>query len=130
MDIFLSDPNEIPLPPDEVRIKDLQVEPWPDGRRVKVYLEVDPFQIRPNADLVIHDDLNQEIAHTNIIESLDRKMEVNMHLRGDISGKNYVLVVTLYYASIYDDADTTPGDEPLERQVADQKQVTFQIPDN
>jgi hypothetical protein len=51
MDIFFADPSEVPLPPNEVRIRELNVEPWPDGNRLRVYLEVDPFQKRPNADL-------------------------------------------------------------------------------
>ena len=128
MDIYLSDPDEIPLPREEVRIKDLRAEPWQDGRRVKVYLEVDPFQVRPNADLVIYDDSSREIAHANIIESLDRKMEVTLHLRGEFISKNYTLDVTLYYASINEGADTALIDESLERQVVDQKQVIFELP--
>ena len=39
MDIFFQDPGAIPLPPDDVKIVELRAEPWPDNRRVKVYLE-------------------------------------------------------------------------------------------
>ena len=53
MDIFFRDPSEIPLPPDEVRIRVLHADPYPDGQRVRIHLEVDPFQRRPNADVRI-----------------------------------------------------------------------------
>ena len=130
MDISFTDPSEVPLPPDEVRIRVLRANPWPDGRRVRVYLEVDPFQQRPNADLVIHNDQGQEVAHTHIIESIDREMEVTMHLRGDINSKNCTLDVTLYYASINEEPDIALIDESIERQVVDQKQVSFELPTN
>ena len=129
MDIFFADPTEIPLPPDEVRIRELRADPWGDGRRVRVYLELDPFQVRPNADLVIRDEQGQEIAHANIIESMDRKIEATMHLRGELKSASYTLDVTLYYAAIDETPDTGTGFEPIERQVVDQAQTSFELPD-
>ena len=54
MDIFFQDPTDIPLPPEEVRIRELTAEPWPDGRRVRVYVELTPgfktvAQVQENA---------------------------------------------------------------------------------
>ena len=66
MDIFFQDPSEIPLPPEEVRIREVRAEPWPDGQRVRVYLEVDPFQQRPNADVKITDAAGEEEAQASI----------------------------------------------------------------
>ena len=81
MDIFFQDPSEIPLPPDEVRIRKLSASPWPDGRRVKVVLEVDPFQKRPNADVFIRNALGDQVAEVSLIEPMTRKLEFTMHLR-------------------------------------------------
>ncbi len=155
MDIFFADPTEVPLPPDEVRIRVLNAEPWPDGRRVRVYLEVDPFQVRLNADLVIVDDHGREVAHANIIESLERKIEVTLHLRpvlGSGAAGNeapqsarYTVHAQLYYVDIdegiaddevfYDasaggldlPSDALPDVDPLERRAIDQAQATFEI---
>jgi hypothetical protein len=44
MDIFFHDPTDIPLPPAEVRIRQFKGEPWPDGRRVKLTLELTLFE--------------------------------------------------------------------------------------
>ena len=50
MDMFFADPNDPPLPPEEVRLRELRAEPWPDVLRVKVFLELTPFQKRPSAE--------------------------------------------------------------------------------
>lgn len=81
MDIFFSDPTAIPLPPDEVRVKELRAEPWPDKRRVRVYLEITPFQQRPNGNITITDAAGEEVASVSFIETIDPKMEFTIHLR-------------------------------------------------
>jgi hypothetical protein len=97
MDIFFSDPTEVPLPPDEVRIRNLQAEPWPDGQRVKVYLEVDPFQKRPNVDVLIFDQEGREVTQTSVVESMTRKMEFTIHLRRSNPAGSYKLQAILFY---------------------------------
>ena len=129
MDIFFADPSEVPLPPNEVRIRELNVDPWPDGKRLRVYLEVDPFQRRPNADLTLLDQDGQELSSVSIIESMTRKMELVMHLRNAASG-SCTLQATLYYATLPE--STEPGGDPqpepmLDRQVVDTRQVTFEL---
>ncbi len=124
MELFFNDPNEIRLPPEEVRIRELRCEPWPDGRRFKVYLEVDPTQKRPSAELTILDPAGKELASVSILESMTRKMEVNMHLRSQVSSGVYALQAVLFFASLPDEKST---DQPLdiERLVVDTKQVEF-----
>jgi hypothetical protein len=82
MDIFFRDPNEVPLPPEEVRIVRFDAEPWSDGRRVRIYLEVSPFQKRPNGGITITNANGDELANISIIETMDPKMEFTLHLRG------------------------------------------------
>jgi hypothetical protein len=134
MDIFFADPSEVPLPPNEVRIRALNVEPWPDGKRLRVYLEVDPFQKRPNADLTLLDQDGRELSSVSIIESMTRKMELVMHLRGATPG-SCTLQALLYYASFPQPVE--PGEKPagdsepkpmIDRQVVDRRQVIFELP--
>jgi hypothetical protein len=143
MDIFFADPSEVPLPPAEVRIRTLSVEPWPDGKRLRVTLEVDPFQKRPNVDLTLFDNQGRELSSAFIIESMTRKMELVMHLRLPASGP-CTLQAVLYFASLPDPAprdvslglpaagtaDPGPdvGQIEIPRQVVDSRQVTFEIP--
>lgn len=139
MDIFFADPSEVPLPPDQVRIRELRLELWPDGQRMRVYLEVDPFQIqkKPNAELSVLDRDGMEVSSVSIIQSMTRKMELVMHLRNAPPGA-YSLQAVLYYADLPQAAP--PGEQPvsatsleagqpgIERQVVDTRQVGFEIP--
>jgi hypothetical protein len=123
MDIFFQDPTEVPLPPEEVRIREFRAEAWPDGRRVRVYLEVDPFQKRPNADILITDHLDRKLASASIIESMDRKMEITMHLRGEVTpGEHHVMAVLFYSQAIEEDDPQEQPDSPEAEQQEPPKQ--------
>jgi hypothetical protein len=124
MDLFLSDPSDIPLPPSEVRIRDVQVSPGRSGDRVHVYLEVDPFQRKPNLEVTIYDLEGQEIAGTSIIESMVRKMEFTMIFRRKIQTGDYRLVSTLFYVEI---EQPDEGAGTIDRQVIDTREVIFSL---
>ena len=98
MDNFFQDSFENPLPPDEVRIRELRAEPWPDGRRVRIYLEVDPFQKRPSAEVIITDSEAVVVAQASVIESMAHKIEFNMHLRQAQPGGRYTVSAILFYS--------------------------------
>ena len=133
MDLFFADPSEVPLPPAEVRIRALNVDPYPDGRRLRVTLELDPFQKRPSADLFLIDAQGNELSSAFIIQTMTRQMELVMHLRRPASGA-CTLQVVLYYGSLPEPeagiGDPAPATGPLEieRQVVDTRQLTFEIP--
>lgn len=129
MDIFFNDPTDIPLPPDEVRIRHFEVNPWPDGRRVRVYLEVTPFQKRPNGEIIITNAGGDELANISIIETMDPKMEFTLHLRGaELRGPFTVSAHIFYYE---ESADTSADDdlsfEGRERTVVDRITETFDM---
>lgn len=136
MDIFFQDPGDIPLPPDEVRIREFQAEPWPDGRRVRVYLEVTAFQKRPSGEIIIVDEHGDEVANIAIIETIDPKMEFTIHLRSPDRGGEYTAMTTVFYTEIETPAgNEEPGESPAEKPpppqpeklVVDQAQTKFKI---
>ena len=130
MDIFFADPSEIPLPPQEVRIRELKATPL-DERRVRVYLEVDPFQKRPNAELVILDGQERQLASASIIESMHRKMEIVMHLRGAQPGGACTLKANLFFATLPEAGEnpSLPGEpETIDQVDVDQATVHFTLP--
>jgi hypothetical protein len=128
MDIFFRDPNEIPLPPEEVRLQALKAELWPDGWRVKIYLELTPFQKRPSADLVIINATGQEVASANILETISRKMEINMHLREAEPGGVYSVQAVVYYQKLPPISEESGLQEPGEPLIVDRRQTSFTIP--
>lgn len=97
MDISFHDSAEIPLPPDEVRLRSLQAVLYPDGRRVRVTLTLTPFQKYPNLELAIHDSLGQLLAQTNVIEIVTSKLALTLHLRRLDVPLPYTLSATLFY---------------------------------
>lgn len=109
MEIFFSDPSDIPLPPNEVRIRKFEVSPWPDGRRVRVYLEVTPFQKRPSGKISINNALGDELASINIIETMDPKMEFTLHLRGAKLVGPCTIHASIFYPE--EPGDTSSGEE-------------------
>jgi len=137
MDLFFQDPTEVPLPPQQVRIRELTAAPWPDGRRIRVYLEVDPFQKRPSAEVVLLGAEGQSLAEVSIIETAARKMEFNMHLRLAETAGDYTLNVELFYEESPTALNTSggegtpepgmPSSAPAQRQVVDERSVRFTI---
>ena len=130
MDIFFNDPDEIPLPPEEVRIRKLTAEPWPGDKLIHVYIEVDPFQKRPNADLFIRNESGEIAASASIIESMHRKIELTMHLPDSSPGEGYTLDAKLYFAEIIEGNDSNQETKPINKQVVDRSEIQFRIPIN
>ena len=129
MDIFFQDPKAIPLPPEEVRIIELRAEPWPDNRRVKIFLEITPFQKRPSGEIYIKDKQYNEIASVSIIETIDSKMEFTLHLRGaDTQGK-YTVFANVFYLDETEilDEEIEVLSSQRERFVVDQAETEFEI---
>jgi hypothetical protein len=109
MQIFFQDPEEIPLPPEEVRILELDVQPYPDNRRVKVFLHITPFQQRPNAELQIENSRGERVASVSVIETIDPRMEFTLHLREAEPGGQYTLLGVVFYTED-DQGEETDGD--------------------
>ncbi len=127
MDIFFHDLSEVPLPPPDVHIRTLQAEPYADGRRVRVSLEISSFQKRPSIDLSILDRDDRVLASTSVVETITRRIQLTMHLRGSVAAGDYILEAVLFFT----DPLTEPEEgEPVqlpEPVVVDQKRVAFRI---
>ena len=96
------DPDIIPLPPGEVRIRDFTAEPYPDGRRVRVNLDLTPFQQRPSIEVIMQDQDGEEVASVSVVEPMNWRIEFTMHVRRDPPRGKYSLVARLYYPDIPD----------------------------
>jgi hypothetical protein len=134
MDLFLQDPNEIPLPPNEVRIRELRIDPFPDHRRIRISLQITPFQTRPNIDILITNENEEESGSLTIIESIDPKMEFTVHLKDVEPSGKYIMSSQIYY---YEDDQNTAAKAsqqeegihqlPTNVKIVDQRQTTFVI---
>jgi hypothetical protein len=128
MDIFFQDPSEVPLPPDEVRLRALRAEPYPDGRRVHVFVETDPFQQKPSLEVTVTNAAGQAVAQASVVETPLRKLEFTLHLRPPNPGL-HTLTAVLFY-SILPSASELDADGPaaIQRNLVDKAQITFEVP--
>ncbi len=134
MDIFFSDPSEVPLPPQEVRILLFNVEPNADGRRVVVHFKVTPFQEKPNIEISIRDSADSEVAQLSVVEAIENNMDFTVHLRQEQTGGEYKAYMRLFYSNLDDFELGEREDVPLaeifaeiEHNVVDTAEVSFTI---
>ncbi|MEX2143293.1 MAG: hypothetical protein WD740_01750 [Anaerolineales bacterium] len=133
-DLFFSNIDEAPVPPGEVRIRELAAEPRRDRARIDVSFALTPFQKRPNLELLICDEAGREMAALSVVEAIDPKMDFTMHLRQAETGGHYTLELLVFYADVEAHA-TTNGGQPSAseilskaRQVVDRRTIEFEIP--
>lgn len=81
MDAFFLNPNIERFPPETVRILDLRAEPYPDGRRVRVGLELTPFLQRPEIELELTDAGGAPCGSASLVEPMGWKLELTLHVR-------------------------------------------------
>ena len=94
------EPLELPeyaLPPKDVRFIEARIEPWPDGRRIRVHLTLTPFSQRPNLFALVHDTAGNEICSAHVIETMEARMVFTLHLRGESPDGKYILDVEVFY---------------------------------
>ncbi len=90
-------PPDNALPPDQVRFTKLEITPWPDGERVKVSLELTPFQQPPNLVLVINDHEKNEVSRILFIEAQETIMTFTMHIRASFDKGDFSLTASVAY---------------------------------
>ena len=96
MDFFLPEDHLQRATPEETRITSLTAEPYPDGYRLRVNIEMTPFQTRPHLEVVLSDADQEEVASTSIVEPLGWKIEFTMHIRGELNNP-YTVEAKLFY---------------------------------
>jgi hypothetical protein len=128
MNIFLHDPNEIRLPPEEVRVNKVQITPQPGGSRIKITLELTPFMKRPNISVTITTPTGEEVAHSNILETMLPKLEFSVHLQQVEPGSKYTIETSVYYQKLLqpnDESKEVPLPDPM---IVDYKKSFFYRP--
>ena len=81
MGFFQIDPNIEKMMPADTRLLNMHAEPYANGKRVKVSLDITPFQQKPYLDLSLTDSLGKVLAATSIVEPVSWNLELNLHIR-------------------------------------------------
>jgi len=93
-------PNPEAVPPEEVRLTELRVEPWPDGRRIRLHARLTPFQSPPNLEAVLNDPKGNIIASAYIVENIDFDLVITMHIRGPVDYDRYSVMARVIYENL------------------------------
>jgi hypothetical protein len=120
MEFFFPEDNLHRTAPEETEILSLTAEPYEDGRRMRVNIEMSPFEVRPHLEVVLTDSENKEISSASFVEPMAWKLEFTMHLRAAPANGPLDLVATLYYpdgpeaepVSVRVDMGTPPQERP------------------
>ena len=96
MDFFFPEDNLNRMTPEETHITSLTAQPYPDGYRLHVNIEITPFQKRPHIEVTLKDSEGEEVASTTIVEPMGWKLEFTMHIRDELKNP-YTLDAILYY---------------------------------
>ena len=130
MDFFFPELSEngenIPVPPAEMRFLELRAEPVIDDGplRIRVYVEVTPFQKRPFIEVILTGEKGQEIATASVIEPLQRKNVFTMHIRGQQQRGKFNLYARMYYPS---NTENPTDQENMTILEADQARTEFTV---
>lgn len=125
MNIFLQDPNEVRVPPEEVRLKKIQITPQMDGSRIKLNLELTPFMKRPNISVTITAPSGEQVAHSDILETMLSALEFTMHLRQAKPTGKFTAEISVYYQKLPQPSDS-PAEIPLpDPMIVDFSRTTF-----
>lgn len=94
---FFENPDEAPVPKEQVAIDQVVFEPLPDGRRIRVSVTLTPFVDRPNLDILLLTPEHRQVSSLSIVEALERQMEFTLHIRERETLPQYIGRVELYF---------------------------------
>lgn len=111
---FYDDLDGGPRSREEVRLRELGLYVYEDGRRVAIGFDLTPFLERPSILVRVTNADGDEAASLSVIEAMQPNFNLTMHLRDDTSKDPYEVEAIVYYVS-----------EEGERQISDRKLKTF-----
>lgn len=100
MDInFFNDPLEAPKSREDVRIEKIGLFVYEDRRRVMFGVELTSFLERPSIEVTITNADGIRAGSLNVIDTLEARFSMTMHLRDAEAADPYRLTAVVYYAT-------------------------------
>jgi hypothetical protein len=133
MDIFFSDPNDVPLPPDQIHIREFEARAYSDLKRVAVRYEISPFMEKPNIEISIENGDGDQLAELSVVEVMDTRMDFTMHLKGGMADEHTRARIVMFYNEMEEfnlEAETLPTPEEFlnrVKNIVDQKEIPLTI---
>lgn len=112
---FFDEDNQ-PQEKEDVRLKQLGLFVYEDGRRVAVGFNITPFRQRPSLEVTATNERGEPAGSLTVIEALSPNFNLTMHLRDQEPTARYRFHVLLYY-----------GAAGEERQEMDSKEAVIDV---
>jgi hypothetical protein len=101
----------------DVRLKNLGVFVYEEGRRVAVGFELTPFRERPSLEVTAINARGEAAGSMMVIEALSPNFSLTLHLRDREPTEQYALEAVVYY----------PDEEGEGRLVVDRRSAMFDV---
>ena len=96
---FFDNPLETPKSREDVRLNDLGLYVYPDGRRVAVGFNLTPFLEKPCIEVRVVNERGEPTGWLNVIETIETNFSLTMHLRDKEPTQRYEVTAVVYYAT-------------------------------
>jgi hypothetical protein len=97
MGIEFVDPEEDPQTPELVKFKHIMVQAYPDGRRVRIGIEINASLQNPDIEIEVYSPDGERVANASVVEMGNEKLNVTLHMRGEIHPGKYLCKLDLSY---------------------------------
>jgi hypothetical protein len=114
--------------PDEVKIRDLSAEAYPDSHRVRVYFSLSASRTRPSAVVSLYNSIGELLSSVDVISIFYPENEITLHIptQSIRSGEHSVTVEVF---SITEQPSTEDPEKISLQQISlDSATTTFIIP--
>jgi hypothetical protein len=122
-------PSLTPPTQDDLKILTLEVDPYPDGRRVRVKLVLSPFLQGPNGEISLTNQDDELLASINIVNIFIPENEFTLHIPESKSlPGSYTVNVEVFYV---EEEEIEQGGEAqfnLKKSLVDSTSTPFTLP--
>jgi hypothetical protein len=82
---------------DEVKIRDMAAEAYPDSHRVRVFFSLSPSRTRPSAVISLLDSAGEMLASVDVISIFQPENEITLHIPAQrIRSGEYAVTVEVF----------------------------------
>jgi hypothetical protein len=105
--MFFADEAEVPLPPREVRITEVEARPAPDRQRVALLIILTPFLEYPNLEIVLFRPDGVEERSLTVVGTMERRLALTLHIKQPMPGEYRARIDLIHEGEILQTQHTT-----------------------
>jgi hypothetical protein len=122
-------PDQVSPADSEIKIIDLQAEPYQDLRRIKVNFRLPYFQEPLNATITLNRMNGEVLTSVDVVNLFQPQNEVTLHIPGSkVQEGDYQVELVLFRVEEHEAESKEKGDIQLTTQLLTSRTIKFSIP--